>query len=80
MSAPRPAADPVMEAWIEEQMKHFKPGDLDNAVQLAPEEPDEQDAAGVHARSESLFRRGPQSRFQAGWSACHLRVNAVARR
>lgn len=34
MSTPRPAVDPVMEAWIEEQMKHFKPGDLDNAVRV----------------------------------------------
>ncbi|MGW4090062.1 hypothetical protein [Nocardia sp. NPDC004750] len=23
-----------MEAWIEEQMKHFKPGDLDAAVHV----------------------------------------------
>jgi hypothetical protein len=34
MSTPRPAVDPVMEAWIEEQMKHFKPGDLDAGVRV----------------------------------------------
>jgi hypothetical protein len=34
MSTPRLAVDPRMQAWIDEQKKHFKPGDLDAAVRV----------------------------------------------
>ncbi|MFE2998716.1 hypothetical protein ACFXG4_27400 [Nocardia sp. NPDC059246] len=35
MSRPeRPAVDPAMQAWIDEQKKKFKPGDLDDAIRL----------------------------------------------
>lgn len=30
----QPKVDPVMEAWIAEQMTHFKPGDLDAGVRV----------------------------------------------
>ncbi|RBO87545.1 hypothetical protein [Nocardia puris] len=33
MSQPtRPRVDPAMQAWIDEQKKHFRPDDLDAAV------------------------------------------------
>ncbi|MFJ1461777.1 hypothetical protein [Nocardia sp. N2S4-5] len=32
MSRPRPNVDPAMQAWIDEQMKHFPPGCMDGAI------------------------------------------------
>ncbi|WP_159840147.1 hypothetical protein [Nocardia sp. CY41] len=34
MSKPRPAVDPAMQAWIDEQMKHFPQGSMAPAVQM----------------------------------------------
>lgn len=33
-SVNRPAVDPAMQAWIDEQKKHFKPGDLDAGIRV----------------------------------------------
>jgi hypothetical protein len=30
----RPPVDPAMQAWIDEQMTHFQPSDMDPAIRL----------------------------------------------
>jgi hypothetical protein len=34
VNTPRPPVDPAMQAWIDEQMQHFQPSDMDEAVRL----------------------------------------------
>jgi hypothetical protein len=34
MKASRAEVDPQMQAWVDEQLKHFKPGDMDGAIRL----------------------------------------------
>lgn len=34
MKASRAEVDPAMQAWVDEQLKHFGPRDMDNAIRL----------------------------------------------
>lgn len=34
MKASRAEVDPQMQAWVDEQLRHFKPGDMDGAIRL----------------------------------------------
>lgn len=34
MSAPRPVVTPAMQAWIDEQKKHFSPNAMDPVVRM----------------------------------------------